>query len=977
MFEPGTRPRVFAVAPGVDFPGALVAGLMARMAGQPPEALARVELIVNTRRMARRIRSLFDEGPAVLLPRIRLLAGFGEEAGLDTVPPAVPPLRRRLELVQLVAGFLDTVPDFAPRAALFDLADSLAHLMAEMQGEGVSPSDIAALDIADQSGHWGRTQTFLAIVQDYFDRSHAEPDPEARQRRVVEHLAARWSEAPPDHPVIVAGSTGSRGATQLLMQAVARLPQGALVLPGFDFDMPAALWQTLDDPLIAEDHPQFRFHALMRALEIGRDDITPWSMAEPPNPARNALVSLALRPAPITDQWLGDGPKLGPLGPATRDMALLEAPTPREEALAIALRLREAAEDGVTAALITPDRVLTRQVAAALDRWNILPDDSAGQPLPLSPIGRLMRHIAGLFEHGLTAESLLTLLKHPLTHSAAGRGTHLRLTRELELHLRAKGPPYPDAATLSRWAETQGGEEAGRWAGWVTDAFCGRDGAGPMEVAEWLDLHLECLHLIMRGAGSEAVPHPWDHADGQEAHKVMTALQDAAEVGVTLSSFDYGNLFSSVLAGAEVREVETPHPGILIWGTLEARVQGADLVILAGLNEGTWPEPPAPDPWLNRKMRLDSGLLLPERRIGLSAHDFQQAVAAREVMLSRSVKSDEAENVPSRWLNRLVNLLGGLPGQGGIAALEEMRQRGRHWLNLARALEAPGTAAPAPRPAPRPPLAARPRRLSVTQIKRLIRDPYAIYARHVLGLRPLDALMRAPDALTRGIVLHRVMEDFVKAVAEDPAALCRERLLGIAREVLEVHVPWPAARLMWLARIERVAEGFLADEAKRQEAGTPCAFETRGTRTIDALGFTLTCMADRIDRGDNGLLLYDYKTGRPPTANEQAHFDKQLLLETVIAETGGFSDVGAAPVEGAYYIGLGAGAGQFAAPLDAHPPVQVWSEFQNLIASYLSEDQGYLSRRAMFRSDEPGDYDQLARFGEWDITDAPVAEVLR
>ena len=976
MFEPSAKPRVFALAPGVDFPRALVSGLMARLAGQPPEALARVELIVNTRRMARRIEALFDDGPALLLPRIRLVTDLGDEAALDAIPPAVSPLRRRLELVQLVSGFLDAAPDFAPRSALYDLADSLAGLIAEMQGEGVSPAEIAALDIEDQSGHWARTQAFLSIVQSYFERAHAAPDKDARQRLIVEQRAARWAEAPPDHPIIVAGSTGSRGATQLLMQAVARLPRGALVLPGFDFDMPEALWPTLDDPLIAEDHPQFRFHALMRALDLRLGDIARWSEAAPPNPARNALVSLALRPAPITEQWMPDGPRLTALDSATRDMTLLEAPTQREEALAVALCLRQAAERGEVAALITPDRNLTRQVAAALDRWNILPDDSAGQPLPLSPIGRLMRHLAGLFEAPLTAESLLTLLKHPLTHSAAERGEHLRLTRELELHLRAKGPPYPDADALREWAATRSAGEADRWTDWLIEAFCGRDAPGAAPFEARLSAHLDLLHLAMRGADPEAVPHPWDHADGHEAHKIAQELRAAADAGGEMSAFDYGNLFGAVLAGAEVREVETPHPDILIWGTLEARVQGTDLLILAGLNEGIWPEPPSPDPWLNRKMRHDAGLLLPERRIGLSAHDFQQAIAAPRVMLTRSVKSDEAETVPSRWLNRLVNLLGGLPEQGGVRALDGMKDRGAHWLALARALEAATPVRPAHRPAPRPPLAARPRKLSVTQIKRLIRDPYAIYARHVLRLRPLDPLMRAPDALIRGIVLHEVMEQFIRAVAERPEALTRECLLDISRKVLEAEVPWPAARLMWLARIERVADSFLADEARRQKTGEPLDYEVHGKGEIEPLGFTLTCKADRIDRGADGLLIYDYKTGKPPTPKEQAHFDKQLLLETVIAEKGGFAGVAAGPVAGAFYIGLGAGAGQVAAPIESEPAAKVWAEFEALIGRYLSQDQGFLSRRAVFRADEPGDYDHLARFGEWDISDAPEIEVL-
>ncbi|MDQ2094327.1 double-strand break repair protein AddB [Rhodalgimonas zhirmunskyi] len=980
MFEPSERPRIFALPPGADFPSAIVARLTRDFANRPPEALARVDLIVNTSRMARRIAALFDEGGAILLPRIRLLSdlsmlGDGALDG-DLIAP-VPPIRRRLELTRLVSRFLDQAPDFAPRAALYDLADSLAALLGEMQGEGVPPSAIAALDVEDQSGHWARTKAFLEIVQHYFDETGEPPDAEALQRRRAERLAALWQEAPPQHPVILAGSTGSRGATRLLMEAVARLPQGALVLPGFDFDLPVGLWETLDNALLAEDHPQFRYRTLMTNLGLAREDIMRWDDTAPPSPARNRLISLALRPAPVTDQWLSDGPALGDLHPAAEGMSLIEATSQREEATAIALRLRKAAEDGTTAALITPDRMLSRQVAAALDRWNILPDDSAGQPLPLSPVGRLLRHVAALFDEGLSAESLLTLLKHPLTHMGADRGNHLRFTRDLELHLRRWAPPYPDADDLRAWAIKQDDADVTRWAEWLCSCFTGQETVGEQPLSAMLETHLALCARISKGSTPGAAAHLWAERDGKEARKLLDQLAEAADAADPLSARAYSDLFGSILATGEVRRVEEPHPHILIWGTLEARVQGADLVILGGLNEGSWPEMPAPDPWLNRQMRHRAGLLLPERRIGLSAHDFQQAIAAKEVWLTRAIKTDDAETVPSRWVNRLLNLMQGLPEQHGEDAVKAMKNRGDEWRSLARALDTPDPVPPAHRPAPIPPTEARPRRLSVTEIKTLIRDPYAIYARRILRLNPLDPLMRLPDAATRGIVLHEVMEHFIKHIVANPADATRDRLLEITDAALEGAVPWPAARLMWRARVERIADSFLADEANRQSRATPLKYEVKGHADLPQLGFTLRGTADRIDQADGGLILYDYKTGSPPTKAQQKNFDKQLLLEAVIAEKGGFTDIPASTVIAASYIGLGAKPGEAAAPLEETTPAQIWQEFVALITAYLSPDQGFLSRRAMFKSEETGNYDQLARYGEWDIADDPVPEVLK
>ena len=976
MFEPLDVPRVFALPPGVDFPKALVDGLASRTKDQPPEALARVQLIVNTSRMERRVRSLFDEGPARLLPKISLLSDVGMGFSVADVPPAISPLRKRFELTQLISRLLDQQPDLASRATLYDLADSLATLMDEMAGEGVSPDVIEALDVSDQSGHWERAQAFFAIARHFLEDVEERPDAETRQRRIVESLIRRWKANPPTHPVILAGSTGSRGTTMLLMQAIARLPQGALILPGFDVDMPIETWGALGDALAAEDHPQYRFRKLMDTLEINPKDVATWVDTPPPSAHRNALVSLALRPAPVTDQWLSDGPKLTDLIGSTQDITLVEAPSVREEALAIALRLRKAAEDGQTAALITPDRMLTRQVTAALDTWRIIPDDSAGTPLQLSPPGRFLLHISALFHRKLTAGMLLTLLKHPLCHSGADRNLHLLHTRELELIMRRKGMTFPNSGELRAWALAKEKVPV-EWVEWVISHFFGKIYLGKAEFSALLDAHTSLAEHIAAGQRADGTGELWEAAAGRKAAEVVQELRQNAQYAGDMAASDYGDLFAAVLARNEVRDRDQGHPGILIWGTLEARVQGADLVILGGLNEGIWPEALSPDPWLNRKMRHDAGLLLPERRIGLAAHDFQQAIGAPEVWLSRSIRSDEAETVPSRWVNRLTNLLSGLPVQDGDKALSEMRERGAYWLGVVRAMEQVEPIEPSSRPSPRPPKSARLKRLSVTQIKTLIRDPYAIYAREILRLKPLDSLMKTPDALLRGIAVHDVLETFIKDVEQDDALLTTEHLTEVCETILAKNVPWATARALWSARLNRVAEHFISGEKARRDRARPVAYEREASARVPQLDFELVGKADRIDRTETGeLVIYDYKTGNPPSKDEQTYFDKQLLLEAAMAEKGGFRDLDPADVLGAIYIGLGNTPKDVAAPLDTTPADQVWSEFLQLISYYADASSGFTARRAMQSDRDAGVYDHLARFGEWDVTIAPDAEDL-
>ncbi|MEL6210204.1 MAG: hydantoinase B/oxoprolinase family protein, partial [Pseudomonadota bacterium] len=310
-----------------QYPAAVIAGLEQRLAG----VRARVTLLVNTQRMARRLRTLFDAGPPRLLPRIRMLTALDDLLPVAPLPPAASALERRLQLVALVIKLIQQDHTIAPDTASFDLADSLATLMDEMQGEGVSADDIARLDVSDQSGHWARAQQFIAIAQSYIDDTSTAQDPEARQRATVERLAAHWAAHPPADPILIVGSTGSRGTTQMLMQAVARLPQGAVILPGFDSDMPADVWNHLAQVSGGgEDHPQFRFLKLAAGLGIDPASILAWSDTAPVSAARNRLVSLALRPAPVTDAWLAEGPALAPhLPDATAHVTLVEAETPR------------------------------------------------------------------------------------------------------------------------------------------------------------------------------------------------------------------------------------------------------------------------------------------------------------------------------------------------------------------------------------------------------------------------------------------------------------------------------------------------------------------------------------------------------------------------------------------------------------------------------------------------------------------------
>ena len=980
MFEPSETPHIFGVPPGADYPQVLAEKVLTHYAKRPPQDLARLRILVNTRRMQRRLKELFRAGKACLLPRIGLITDVDALNPGGDLPPPISLLRRRLELAQLTARLIDREPDLAARSAAVDLAESLALLLDEMQGEGVAPESFSRIEVGDDSRHWERSLKFLQVAGEYtLQVARLGMDSEARRRLAIEQISATWQAAPARFPVIVAGSTGSRAATSLLMRAVARLPQGALVLPGFDFDLPDAMWDMLASSRDMEDHPQYRFAALLASLNLGPNDVHQWGA--PPEEARNSLISMSLRPAHVTDQWLSEGPDLGDLRQSTRRISLIEAPNQKSEALAIAVALREAVHQGKNSALVTPDLTLARRVAAVLSRWNIVPDDSAGTPLSLTPPGRFLRQVAGLVGRPVLSSDLIALLKHPLTRTGSGdRPAHLEKARAFELFLRHRGivrvsPDTPtnlcndcDSATVS-------------WASWVSGLLQGLDTLPAPTLKAAVRHHISLAEAIAQGSG-DGSGLLWETGAGQAVQKIIQAFQGESDFGGFLPFADYLRFLENALAAESERDSARARPDVMIWGTLEARVQGADRVILGGLIEGQWPMHPRADPWLNRRMRRDLGLLLPEREIGLAAHDYQQAVAASDVIIAHARRGEDGDTVPSRWLNRLTNLLGGLPAQNGPDALADMRERGEKYLGLAKRLDVPGLVERTPfkRPAPAPPARLRPKTLSVTEIQTIIRDPYAIYAKHVLGLRLLPPVDPRPDARLKGIVFHKVLEEFFAPEAQfTEIAEERARLANIIQLQFEAAVPWRATRVTWAAELEGIADWLFETERTRRGAANLLAREVKGNLVLPGATTTIKGTADRIDAcHDGSLAIYDYKTGTPPALEQIRHFDKQLLIEAVMADAGAFRDVGALPVSRVGYIKIGRTPKIIDIELEGEfDTVTIKADLAKLLEYFSQEDTGYISRRAMEKMRFVGDYDHLARYGEWDATQSSVPEPVR
>ena len=971
------NPAVFTIPVHRAFADALAAGLIDRFGGGRTGLAAGLVLAPNNRAV-RAIQDAFvrRSGGGLLLPRLvpigdpelderigGTLAEIDDEAQAF-IPPAIEPIERLLLLARLVQR-----RHACSAAEAMRLAEELGRTLDQLLVEEVEPAGLAdfAADLPDVSLHWQSSLDQLRLILSEWPRMLAEKgriDLADRRNRLLDAVSRRWREHSPGAFVCAAGITTVAPAVARLLGTVSRMPDGMVVIPGLDLDMADEVWSALGphspDPLSGrrrpsiETHPQFHLKLLLERMSVGRGEVRRWRRGggRDAPASRGRAVAHAMAPAAFTENWQ----RLDPADRRLSGVRALELADPAEEAQAIALALREALETPArTAALVTPDRDLARRVSSHLRRWGIEADDSAGRPLSQTPPGTLLLAIAHAAAERFAPVPLLTLLKHPLVAAGEGRLAWLDGVRPLDLALRGPRPPA-GLEGIGRHLADQGGRDgrirarAERWWKTASNRLVALESGfdSPQSLAERLAAIRETASAL---CGDEA----WTGPAGRAAADLLAELEGAAAEGPErIGPADLPSLLERLVAGRAVRPPYGQHPRIFIWGLLEARLQHADLMILAGLNEGVWPALPAPDPWLAPRLRAELGLASLERRIGLAAHDFASALGSRQVLVTRARRDARAPAIASRFWLRLEAMTGGV-------ARSPLH---RKW---ARALDRPDRFRPAARPAPSP--GTRPETIWVTDVDRLKADPFAFYARRILGLRTLDVIDADPTPAWRGSAVHAVLEDWMKEDDCDPA-----RLAPRAEALLAGASAHPLMRALWQPRLME-AIAFVAAEVERNRAQgrRPLVAEAEGS--CELAGLTLRGVADRIDRGvEGGLAIIDYKTGQPPSNKAVSEgYALQLGLLGLIAERGGFEGIeGLASCFEYWSLARKAGRlGYVASPVGGRNGLDA-ADFTTIAArNFIAVAERWLTGSEPFTAKlHPeyapyGDYDQLMRLDEW------------
>jgi len=947
------RPAVFTIPSHRSFADALAAGLIAKF-GKEPLGLAQGRILLPNNRAVRAVTEAFvrQSGSGLLLPRLIPVGDpeLDERVGgaLDAIgeplPPAVEPTERLLRLASIVGG--EGAPEDLRMAA--DLARTLDALLVER----IAPTRLreAVAETSDLARHWEKSLAKLQLIYENWPQILAQQgaiDLAERRNRLLDGLAERWKGDPPAGFTVAAGVTTAAPAIAALVARVARMPEGMVVLPGLWLGdvFPDEEWDALgpdEDGRGEATHPQFHLKQLLDRLGVAREEVRPWRRSGDfaSSPARGRAVANAMAAADFSHKW-------ETLKPAERRLGgirLAELPDPAAEAQAIALALREALNTPAkTAALITPDRQLAMRVSALLARWGIEADDSAGKLLSTTPVGTLLLGIASAAAEELAPVSLLALLKHPLVGGEGDdRVKWLEAVRQLDLKLR--GPRL--AAGLAGLDETFGDRRE-----WQTVRrrieLLDRVPRDPIPLTE-LARHLVDAAEVLSGDIA------WRGPAGREAADVIAELETspaAAELRVAIE--DAVPLLRQLLDARSVRPPYGGHPRIFIWGLLEARLQRADLVVLAGLNEGVWPALPAPDPWLPPKVRATLGMPTLDTRIGLAAHDFASALGAPEVLVTRARRDSKSPTVASRFLLRLNAISGGLP-------------RDRALERLTAALDDAGPPHPVARPEPSPPAEQRPDRISVTAVDRLKADPFAFYAQAILRLRAIEPVDDEHTARWKGTAVHQVLQDWQQHDNCDP-----EKLRPRAERLLSDEAIHPMLRALWAPRLLEAIDWIAEMERANQAEGRlPIAAELKGETPL--AGVIVEGRVDRIDRlADGTLAIIDYKTGQPPSQKSVAEgFSLQLGLLGLIGRAGGFEGVSGDP-EAFEYWSLARYRGKFGRLMCPDKDMDEGEFLAHANRNFAEAARKWLTGNEPFTAKlNPayapyGDYDQLMRLEEW------------
>lgn len=925
-----------------------------------PLALADVLFLLPNRRACQSLTAAFVRRQGLkptILPQMQPIAeveedelqitGFDVSAELSDLPPAISATERQMLFTKiLMAKPTDYGLEKMPIGQAAVLAGELASFIDMVYQQELSFDNLQNIVPEEYAAHWQETLKFLKIITDYWPAILSEKgkvDSLVRKHRLLGAQLQIWQKVKPSKHIVVAGTTAAFPLMKELVRTVLSLEHGEVFLSGIDKYLSDDDWAQLD-----ELHPQYELKQLLDYLQIERWQIS--DLVGALSVEKENFIAEVMRPAVTSDKWR-HLQKDSFSQRSFEGIHLLNVADMRSESLAAALMMREVLnEPEKTAALVTTDRTLARCVASELARWNIAVDDSAGCPLGLTPVGIFLRQIITVIEQNFAPVAVLGLMKYPFYANGVNPFEARRQVRAYERYcLRQKNAPQH---TEKDHIFTQLQD--------CLQNMCALYQKTTVKITEILKAHLQAAEVLATTDCKNGAQILWKNEDGETAAKFMADLLEYADVLGEIQPEEYGQWLGVLMGQHTVRRRFGAHPRLKILGPLEARLQHFDRVIIGEVNEGSWPQAMKADPWMSRPMKKDFGMPLPEKNIGVQAADFSALLANAEVFVLRADRVQGTPMVKSRWLMRMETVLQAI-------GFQPQQLEASQYGIWAKVLDKATVIKKISPPAPKPPVSARPRELPASAIENWMRDPYMIFAKYILQLKPLDELEQDVSFADYGTLVHAVLEEFNNKYPKDYPDNAKRELLQLGESYFMKANISEETKAFWWPNFLKTIDWVVAKEESYRQNVAQVYNEVKGKYSFDAPAgrFVVTAKADRVDITKDGKVnIIDYKTGQARSAKEiEYSYAPQLPIEALIAEQGGFEGIPAAEAEALIYWQLGRKeSGIFS---NVSSVLQnTYDRIRELVALFDFENTPYFSKPNFRYAPKYSDYEQLSRIKE-------------
>lgn len=947
--------------------------------GKKPEELSRILFLLPNRRACQNLADAFvkmHDGKAVMLPRMEPLADIEEDeiflSGngdiLQKLKPSIDNMERVLTFTRMIMHKNKYGIDDVSLAQAYSLAENLATLIDKVHSEELNIEKLKTIVPRVYSDYWDKTRKLLEIIMEYWPQILAERglcDSVQRKKMLLKAELDYWQNLANRPKIVIAGTTAAFPYLKEAVKTVAEFDNGEVYLYGLDKYSDDEIWSNID-----VNHPQFELKELLEYLNISRDSIP--DLNTNPVSVREKLISEIMRPAATTEKWRNLSPEMFPQKEFD-NIKLINCDDVRQEAATIALILRSTLETKEkTAALVTSDRNLSRRVISELKRWDINADDSAGQPLSLTPIGIYFRLIGEAVEQD-TMSAVMAVMKYPFTACGMPRGDFIKKAYALEKTLRKEYDLTEEQQTLL--------DEFERRLQPLKELYENPQ----VDLHQMLITHIKVAESLADTDTKSGGKIIWKKDDGRAAAAFFADFVNKSENIEQIFTNDYLPFLTTVMTEQNVRMRYGYHPRIKILGPIEARLCNYDTVIIGEVNEGIWPKLPPEDMWMSRSMKKDFEMAPAERSIGVCAADFAHLMNAPKVYLTRAQKIDGEPGNKSRWWMRFETVLGAIFGDKNPEKKEEKdikeyyafiyRQPFSPW---AKNLERCDNPQPVDPPCPKPKLKYRPRELSASKIEILMRDPYSIYARYILNLKPLNPLDREKQAFDFGTIVHKVLEEFNnKYSGSDYPEDALEQLITAGLDKFSGIDEKTMA--FWKPKLEEIMNMVVNNERNYRNTVKKVHNEVHGEITFKGKEkpFVITCEADRVDETvSGGLNIIDYKTGHAGSTKELEEVTApQLPVEALIGQEKGFIEkegggkISARHVESMQYWSTDEKPGKLDGEKCQKSITKIRDAIQELIDIFDDENNPYLSKSERGPKGQYDAYEHLSRFAEWATKD--------